>query len=242
MAGKKISAADAKRLGGLLRAYEGGQLGPDGRPDSERRFDTPAPVVVACYETVSFGSTPVSGGNGLPIAYNVTDQPFIARRLQPVDDRVQWIRMLGFTTDETPPGPPTFQLEYQDQRVTIGDQEEATSVRDKLIGIGLPDSIQVRGVGDILDDGSESHPGWWAVRFPDVPTDSDEYRLLWYDDPDAGVQRVPRIDSYPWWPALEDLSIWKAVPSTDLIPNFSFVHCSWLWGRGYVADQWECVL
>lgn len=241
MAGKKISATDAKRLGNLLRDYEGGQLGPGFRPETERRFDSPPPIVVACYDLVTIGNSSVSGETTVYV--NRTDRPFSARRLQPVDSQVQWIRMMGSSNDENLPGPGEFQLECNDQRVTIGDRDEAPTVRDKLIsGLGLPDSIEVRGCGDILDDGSTSNPGWWAVRFPDLPTDSELYRLLWYDDPEAGVQNVARIDSYPWWPMLLDMSIWKAIPSTDLIPNFSFVHCTWLSGRGYVADQWECEL
>lgn len=240
MPGVLIDTRDLPDLRAVLRAWRAGELGSR-RPPEPSQVRMPAPVVVACYDLVTIGNSSVSGETTVYV--NRTDRPFRARRLQPADSQVQWIRLLGTSTDENLPGPGEFQLECNDQRVTIGDRDEAPVVRDKLIGgLGLPDSIEVRGCGDLLTDGSLSQPGWWAVRFPELPTDSERYRLLWYDDPDAGVQNVARIDSYPWWPSLEDLSIWKAIPSTDLIPNYSFVHCSWLWGRGYVADQWECVL
>ncbi len=255
MTGKRITAEDARRLGTVLRAYEGGQLTSASPPGDELRFGMPAPLVALLHGLTSAQGQDVdstdTGPEDLPgSAWNVADIPAECIPLEPVDDRVQWIRIVGAELGSN--GPQFVQVRLHDftllpedqttDHATLYLQDKPDDVRQKLIALGLPDDIVVRGSGDTFEDGvAWSQANVWAVRFPTIANNDRQFPLEWYDDPDT-LSLVARVDAFPWWPRLERAKVWKPFPSRDAIPGGAFLRASWVWGRGYVADHLECVL
>lgn len=234
MAGKKISATDAKRLGGLLRAYEGGQLGPDGRPESERRFDAPAPVralLLADLETAVTGDT-------VPVDAVVT---LVPDDLDPA--AVQYV--IRITTgvlpdEEEDPEPLEFRFKVGDA-FTPAISEEATAAELQELLEGMTEladaTVSVVGPGDAWgDDQAAWDVRQWFVRL--TPKSAAELPEL--------LAAVPLIDQATasvtptrWWPSNRVVRVYPLWRLPDTLFGGTFCWCEWR-GRDYRIVQPEC--
>ncbi len=246
MTGVLLDSRDLPTLRALLRAFRNGELG-NRRPPDGGQVRTPPSIVALLHNlTSATGTDPDStdtGPDDLPgSAWNVADIPAQCVPLEPVDDRVLWIRIVGEELGSNGPQFVQIRLHDTDQVATLYLQDKSDDVRQKLIALGLPSDITVRGLGDSFNNGTTwSGANAWAVRFPGIPNRDRQFPLEWFDDPDT-LSLVARVGAFPWWPRLELTEVWKPFPSRDAIPGGAFLRASWVWGRGYVADHLECVL
>lgn len=246
MAGKKLTDGAVTRLASLLRSYEAGELGvqPGGGAEA---IEDPRPMVALLHSAIASprGNDSWFEGEGVGAALNLTDRANDAIPCEPVPERVQWIRVVGSELTSFPT-PQAFQIRNKDngQIANLSLYDTPLIVKEKLIGIGLPDDILVCGKGDKFEDGVLWNECLvWAVLMPGTEYDtSRDAPLEWYDNPSSGAQLVARVDAIPMWPRLERVFVWKALPAADVIPAGSFVTTFYWWGRGHMVTGFEAVL
>lgn len=234
MSGQRLSATDARALGGLLRAYEGGLLTP-GRPllDESRRGLPPAvrAMLLADLETAVTGDT-------VPVDAVVTLLP---------DDLPAAVAqyVIRITTgvlpdDEEDPEPLEFRLQVGTSH-TPAVSEEATAAELQAVLQAMPEladaTVSVTGPGDEWGDRKTA---WdvrqWFVRL--TPKSAAELPEL--------LAAVPLVDQATasvtptrWWPLDWVVSVYPLWRLPDTLFGGTFCWCEWR-GRDYHIVQPEC--